>query len=108
MFSARDDRLYFVAHCATANAVMSKTATVHARIEPRLKRGAEAVLKKLGLTSSDAITLFYSQIKLSNGLPFSVRVPNKATQRAIKAAHARKELETFESVSAWVKKTRIL
>jgi len=87
---------------------MSKTATVHARIEPRLKRGAEAVLKKLGLTSSDAITLFYSQIKLSNRLPFSVRVPNKATQRAIKAAHARKELETFESVSAWVKKTRIL
>jgi hypothetical protein len=29
---------------------MGKTATIRARVEPELKRGAEAVLKKIGLT----------------------------------------------------------
>ena len=37
---------------------MAKTETVRARVEPELKRDAEAVLRKIGLTSSEAITLF--------------------------------------------------
>jgi DNA-damage-inducible protein J len=85
---------------------MGKTGTVRARIEPRLKRSAEAVLKKLGLSSSEAITLFYTQIRLTNGIPFPVRVPNKETRRAIREARARKNLETFESASQWAKTVR--
>jgi DNA-damage-inducible protein J len=85
---------------------MSKTETVRARVEPALKRGAEAVLKKIGLTSSEAITLFLKQVKLAKGLPFPVRVPNKETQRAIRQAWARKNVETFDSVSTWAKKVR--
>ena len=85
---------------------MSKTETVRARVEPALKRGAEAVLKKIGLTSSEAITLFLKQVQLTKGLPFPVRVPNKETQRAIKQAQTRKNVETFDSVSTWAKKAR--
>ena len=87
---------------------MSKTETIRARVEPELKRDAEAVLKKIGLTSSEAITLFLAQVKLTNGLPFPLRVPNKATKRAITEARARKNVETFDSVSAWAKKVRSL
>jgi len=87
---------------------MTKTATVRARVEPELKRGAEAVLKKMGLTSSEAITLFLAQVKLTKSLPFSVHVPNKKTARAIKEVRARKGTETFDSVSAWAKKVRSL
>jgi DNA-damage-inducible protein J len=87
---------------------MGKTATIRARVEPELKRGAEAVLKKIGLTSSEAITLFLAQVKLRKGLPFPLRVPNKETRRAIKEARARKNVETFDSVSEWAKKTRSL
>jgi DNA-damage-inducible protein J len=87
---------------------MGKTETIRARVEPELKRGAEAVLKKIGLTSSEAITLFLTQVKLKKGLPFPLRVPNKATRRAITEVRARKNVETFESVSAWAKKTRSL
>jgi DNA-damage-inducible protein J len=68
---------------------MGKTATIRARVEPELKRGAEAVLKKIGLTSSEAITLFLAQVKLREGLPFPLRVPNKETRRAIKEARVR-------------------
>src|SRR6516162_4287015 len=85
-----------------------KTATVRARVEPELKRGAEAVLKKIGLTSSEAITLFLAQVKLTRGLPFPLRVPNKATRRAINEARARRNIETFDSFSKWAKKTRSL
>lgn len=87
---------------------MGKTETIRARVEPALKRDAEAVLKKIGLTSSEAITLFLAQVKLTNGLPFPLRVPNKATKRAITEARARKNVETFDSVSAWAKKVRSL
>ncbi|HEX9321323.1 MAG TPA: type II toxin-antitoxin system RelB/DinJ family antitoxin [Xanthobacteraceae bacterium] len=87
---------------------MGKTETVRARIEPKLKRSAEAVLKKIGLTSSEAITLFYTQIKLANGLPFPLRVPNRETKRAIREARARKNVESFESVSEWAKNARSL
>jgi DNA-damage-inducible protein J len=85
---------------------MGKTETLRARVEPRLKRDAEAVLKKIGLTSSEAITLFLTQVKLTNGLPFSVRVPNAETRRAIHEAQERKNVETFENVSDWVKSVR--
>ncbi len=87
---------------------MGKTETIRARVEPELKRGAEAVLKKIGLTSSEAITLFLTQVRLKKGLPFPLRVPNKETRRAIREAKARRNVETFESVSAWAKKTRSL
>ena len=87
---------------------MSKTQTIRARVKPALKRDAEAVLRKLGLTSSEAITLFLTQIKLNKGLPFPVRVPNAATRRAITETRVRKNVETFEDMSAWKKKVREL
>jgi DNA-damage-inducible protein J len=87
---------------------MGKTATVRARVEPELKRGAEAVLKKIGLTSSEAITLFLTQVKLRKGLPFPLRTPNEATRRALKEVRSRTNIESFDSVSEWAKKVRSL
>ena len=60
---------------------MSKTSTVRARIEPDLKEKAEQVFRKLGLTTTQAITLFYKQVELRNGLPFDVAIPNETTRR---------------------------
>ena len=57
---------------------------VRARIDTKLKHDAEAVLEKLGLNGSDAIRLLYSQIVLSEGLPFAVKVPNAETKKAMR------------------------
>ncbi len=65
---------------------MNKTATISARIEPKLKRNAENILAKIGLSSTDAIRLFYNQICLCHGLPFEVKIPNKATLVAMHEA----------------------
>jgi len=60
---------------------MSKTATVRARIEPDLKTDVENLFKQLGLSTTEAINLFYHQVKLRKGLPFDVEIPNKTTEK---------------------------
>ena len=85
---------------------MAKTQTVRARVEPELKRDAEAVLHRIGLTASEAITLFLTQVKLTNGLPFALRVPNRKTRQAIRQARAGTNVETFSSVAEWAGKVR--
>jgi DNA-damage-inducible protein J len=62
---------------------MSKSASIHARIQPELKEEAEAILKELGLNATQAITIFYQQIKLNRGLPFVLRVPNETTRQTL-------------------------
>lgn len=54
---------------------MAKSANIYARIEPALKEQAEAILNALGIPASNAITMFYRQIILQNGLPFDVKLP---------------------------------
>ena len=65
---------------------MAKTDMIRARVAPELKVQAEAVFGALGLTPTEAITLFYRQVILHRGLPFPVRIPNAATQAAIRDA----------------------
>lgn len=55
---------------------MAKSANLYARIEPELKEQAEMILAALGIPSSSAITMFYKQIVLNNGLPFEVKLPS--------------------------------
>lgn len=56
---------------------MAKTANLYARIEPELKEQAENILNSLGLPPSSAITMFYKQIVLQQGLPFDVKLNYK-------------------------------
>ncbi len=79
---------------------MSKTATISARIDPDTKRAAEAVFRDLGLSASQAITLFYRQVQLRHGLPFEVRVPTEKTREALRQAEAREDLDSFDSTDA--------
>jgi len=65
-----------------------KAATVRARIDEGLKVEVENVLDQLGLSISEAISLFMSQIKLRKGIPFDIKVPNRVT------------LKTFEDTDA--------
>lgn len=55
---------------------MAKSANLYARIEPDVKEQAETILAALGIPASNAITMFYKQIILRNGLPFEVKLPD--------------------------------
>jgi len=50
-----------------------------------------------GLTTTEAITIFYKQIQLRHGLPFSVEVPNETTRRTFEATDQGEELNSYDS-----------
>jgi DNA-damage-inducible protein J len=67
---------------------MPKTEFIRARVDEHLKADTEVIFTRLGLSMTDAITLFLTQCKLQQGLPFEVRIPNEETRRALEEAHA--------------------
>ncbi|MCK4392787.1 type II toxin-antitoxin system RelB/DinJ family antitoxin [Candidatus Bipolaricaulota bacterium] len=77
---------------------MAKTSTVHARIEPDLKNETEELFHELGLSVTQAITLFYKQVQVRKGLPFDVIIPNEATRRTFEDTDADRNLIVCEDV----------
>ena len=65
-----------------------KDTIVKARVNSELKNQAEKVLRKLGLSTSETINALFSQIKLTQSIPFPLRVPNEETRKAIKEIEA--------------------
>jgi DNA-damage-inducible protein J len=61
---------------------MSKTGYIAACVEPKLKESAARVLTKIGVSTSEAITMFLRQVVMRQGMPFDVAVPNVETRRA--------------------------
>lgn len=75
-----------------------KTAMVHARIEPATKRSAEGVLRRLGISPTEAIRIFYRQITMRKGLPFAVHVPNALTAATLQKSQRGEDIQTFDSL----------
>ena len=77
---------------------MTKSATVRARIEPELKEKAEQVFERLGLSTTQAITLFYRQVEVHNGLPFDIVIPHETTWKTFEDTDAERNLIVCEDV----------
>jgi len=75
----------------------TKTATVRARLEPKLKKETELIFEELGINTTEAIRIFFTQVKLQRGLPFDLKVPNETTQEAIQDAKSKKDVKSFDS-----------
>jgi DNA-damage-inducible protein J len=86
------DGVLLMQHIATM-----KTAAVHSRIQPEIKEQAEGILQRLGLSPTEAIRMFYTQIALRNGLPFDVALPNDVTRKALEDSRNGANLEKFDS-----------
>ena len=65
---------------------MTLNATVRARVDSNLKQEVEEILKEIGLSTSQAITLFLKRIKYEKGIPFELKVPNATTIQAMEEA----------------------
>lgn len=60
---------------------MAKTKVITTRINPVVKEQVEEILKEVGLSTSEAINLFFNQIRLHKGLPFEISVPKEREAR---------------------------
>ena len=86
---------------------MTKTETIRARVEPKLKADAEGILDSLGMNPSDAIRMFYKQVVMRKGLPFEVVIPNAETRRAMEDVNRRRGLNRYEDAKELAKKLGI-
>ncbi|MDF7800821.1 type II toxin-antitoxin system RelB/DinJ family antitoxin [Pontiellaceae bacterium B1224] len=77
---------------------MGRTATVRARMEPDLKADVEILLSQLGISTTEAINMFYSQIRLRHALPFPVEIPNETTIKTFEKTDRGEELTSYDSV----------
>lgn len=84
---------------------MALDATVRARIDTQLKEEVEEIFKQIGLTTSQAITIFMNRVRNEGGIPFELKVPNAKTVQAMKEADNRiGETITYE---AFVKESEV-
>lgn len=83
---------------------MAKTAMIRARTEPNLKKEVERLFKELGMSTTEAINLFYNQVRLHKGLPFEVRIPNKTTEETFKKTDKGDELNAYKSTDEFFEK----
>lgn len=76
---------------------MNKSAMIRARVDPALKDEVENVFEQLGLSTTEAITLFYQQVRLNHGLLFEVRIPNAVTLRTFAETDAGENIVPCEN-----------
>ena len=65
---------------------MALDATVRARIDVDLKEDVGKILSEIGISTSQAITIFMKGIKRERGIPFELKIPNEETLQAMKDA----------------------
>ena len=82
---------------------MSRTVTVRARMAPGLKSEVETLLEQLGVTTTDAINMFFSQIRLRKGIPFSIEMPNKITRQTFEATDRGEDLRAYKNLDEMFK-----
>ena len=77
---------------------MAKDSVVRARIETDLKETVESIFLRLGLSTTEAINLFYRQVELRKGLPFPVEIPNEIILQTFAETDQGKNLNYYDSV----------
>jgi DNA-damage-inducible protein J len=85
---------------------MARTAMINARTEQELKTEVEDILKALGMSTTEAINIFFKQVKLRRGLPFPVEIPNEETLRTFRDSEAGKGLTECEDADDMFRRLR--
>ncbi len=78
---------------------MAKTATVHVRMDEKIKKEAVEVLENLGISVADAITIYFRQLAIKNGIPFELtadKTPRNNFERV--SEYKREDLEKVLNV----------
>lgn len=55
------------------------------RIDSQLKKDAESVFSQLGISSSEAVRIFFSQVRNTQSIPFELKTSYELTPSTVKA-----------------------
>lgn len=81
---------------------MAKSEMLHARIDAELKEKAESIFAQLGITTSEAIKIFYKQVELNGGLPFALKIPDKVQAQTQLLAQLKEAEDAVADGKGWL------
>lgn len=81
---------------------MIKKARVEVRVDSKLKNLVNSILKRLNLSESEAIRMYFRQIAITKGIPFEMKIPNKDTIKALNEIKKQK-LREFNNFDEYLK-----
>ena len=67
------------------------------RLNNNLKKEVAEIFKDLGLSHSEAIRMFYQQVKFYRGIPFEIKLPSRSLKKSIEQ-YENNEIEFVNSV----------
>ena len=68
------------------------------KIKPDVKAGAQAILKELGMSTSEAIDLFLTYIAVEKHIPSELHIPNRTTLKAFQDSESGTNMNTFRTL----------
>jgi DNA-damage-inducible protein J len=68
-------------------------------LDADVKEKAKKILSRYGLSLSDAVNIFLTQVVLERGIPFRIRIPNEETRKVLEEVRERKNLEEITLTS---------
>ncbi|MCK5056671.1 MAG: type II toxin-antitoxin system RelB/DinJ family antitoxin [Candidatus Aminicenantes bacterium] len=80
---------------------MAKIANINVKLEAGLKKEVDAIFKSLGISTTDAVQLFFKKVRDFKGLPFNDDIPNEETMQVMRDTDAGKNLTEWESVDSY-------
>lgn len=86
---------------------MSKSSQVHLRIETNLKIEAEQILRDLGITPTQAMTMFYTAIAREHTIPLPLKIPNKKTRKILEESDKGIDINACKDYEDFCKQTGI-
>ena len=73
---------------------MRKTEVYQVRLDSHEKKQAFAVFKQLGMTTAQAVRLFFKQVVLTKSIPFAIENPNINIEQLLK----NKKIKDIENI----------
>lgn len=81
---------------------MIQKARVKVRVDLKLKNAVNSILKKLNVSESEAIRMYFRQIAITKGIPFEMKIPNKDSIKALNEVKKAK-LREFNDFDGYLK-----
>lgn len=81
---------------------------IQVQVNRSLANEGDAILERLGITPTTAITMFYKRLVAENGLPFSTKLTkreeNELAIQKMTASWPVEDLDSSEKIKAWIDK----
>jgi DNA-damage-inducible protein J len=78
---------------------MARRGYLNVRLDESLMSEVHDIFSTLGVSTGDALTIIYNQVKMHRGFPFEVKIPNEETIGAMFEGENPEKLKPYSKFS---------